>query len=76
MADAGTGDALQGPEDAGAVVVVNGGLEAEADDDNSGAAEGRFESLLHAASGNSAGTAQASTTNRRERAIGAVLHRR
>jgi hypothetical protein len=77
MADAGGGDASHACDDADALelVVGNGGSEA-ADDDDTDAAVGRLESLLHAATGNRMTEAQASTANRPEWAIGAVLHRR
>ena len=76
MADAGTGDASHGPAEANVVVVVvDGAVEAEAEEDDTDAADG-FLSLLHAATGNNTSAAQTSRTHRRERAIGAVLHRR
>jgi hypothetical protein len=57
-------------------VLVDGGVDAEAEDEgaDNDAASGLLESLLQAVSGSS--TTQTSTTHRRERAIEAVLHRR
>jgi hypothetical protein len=77
MADEGGGDASHGAAEAVVEVVVDdGAAEAEADEEDTDAAPGLFLSSLHAASGNSTTAMQTSTTHRRERAIGAVLHRR
>lgn len=76
MADAGGGDASQGAAEAVVVVVDDGGAEAEAEDDEADEAFGVFSSSLHAATHGSTRAIQTSTTHRRERAIGAVLHRR